>query len=42
MCAIMSPRHRRQQYRDTFMRDSLTFLAPIAATGAMILLLFYG
>lgn len=33
---------RHHQYRDTMMRDSLTFLAPIAATGAMILLLFYG
>jgi hypothetical protein len=35
---IMKVRRRRQQ----LMRDSLTFLAPIAATGAMILLLFYG
>ena len=39
---IMKVRRRRQQHREAFMRDSLTFLAPIAATGAMILLLFYG
>ena len=38
----MSPWRRRQQYRYTFMRDSLTLLVPIAATGAVILLLFYG
>ena len=38
----MSPWRRRQQHRDTFMRNSFNLLVPIAATGAMILLLFYG
>jgi hypothetical protein len=38
----MNLRRRRQQYRDTMMRDSLTLLVPIATTVAMILFLFYG
>ena len=33
---------RRQDYIDTVIRDAVLLLAPIAATFAMILLLFFG
>jgi hypothetical protein len=38
----MSLWRRRQDYMDTVIRDALLFLAPIAATCAMILLWFFG
>jgi hypothetical protein len=39
---IMSLWRHRQDYVDSLKREIFFFLAPIAATGAMILLWFYG
>ena len=38
----MSLWSRRQDFFDTVIRDGILLLAPIAATFAMILLLFFG
>ena len=40
--SIMSLWRRRQYYMDTVVRDAVLLLAPLAATVAMILLLFFG
>jgi len=39
---IMSIWRHRQEFVDSLKREIFVFLAPIAATGAMILLWFYG